>query len=294
MIKITNKTVKVHTDFYDFMPRWSLEKAEYDNAKITSIDEKPRSRVGADKQMMKRAGDLGIAEPLETWPYLPTTDEIIYHQFLDKITDKSNKFYPARDEDRRPIPKTGACHVVTDIIRVKTDTDTDEDEDNKEFLLSKGHIIAHDAAGVEVTHSIPWPEKWYKTLFNWSSEYNNSSKQFEKRCMGPSGVEQVYLLEFNKDNTKQLFDSRANDNLNFIVKVAQTEEVRNVRDVNVQKTFELFTNNSFDYLFSGEYIPAPVRQELRQEAVARGFIKGGSADYQVTAQPQSKGAPGVR
>jgi hypothetical protein len=211
MLKITNKTVKVHSDFYDFMPRWSLEKAEYEKTTIKSIDEKPQSRFGRDKnnQTMKRAGDIG--EPLDHWPYLARADEIIYHNFLDKIVDpKTNKFYPARDEDRRPIPKTGACHVVTDIIRVKTD--------ESEFLLSKGHIIGHDAAGQEATHSIPWPERWFKTLFNWSSEYNNSSKTFEKICMGPTGVEQVHLLEFNKENAKQLFDQRANDNLTSLLK----------------------------------------------------------------------------
>lgn len=280
-IKVTNKTVKVHSDYYDFMPRWSLEKAEYEKATIKSIDEKekPQSRFRGDKQtVMERASDIG--EPLDHWPYLATTDEIIYYQFIDKISD-GKKFYPARDEDRRPIPKTGACHVVTDIIRVKTD--------ESEFLLSKGHIIGHDAAGQEVTHSIPWPERWFKTLFNWSSEYNNSKKTFEKISMGPTGVEQVHLLEFNKNNAKELFDQRANDNLNFIVKIAQTEESRDVRDVNVQKTFELFTNNSFEYLFSGEYIPAPVRQELRAEAVARGYIKGGASDYQITGTPSKAG-----
>jgi hypothetical protein len=59
-------------------------------------------------------------------------------------------------------------------------------------------------------------------------------------------------------------------------------------DVNAQKTLERFSNNSFDYLWTAEYIPLPVKQELRQEAVARGYIKGGSADYLASAQPQSK------
>ena len=197
MLKVTNKTVKIHTDFFDFMPRWNLEKAEYEKAKIKSVDEKPESRftLNGDKKQIIRVGDLG--EPLEHWPYLPTTDEIVYHNFLDKIVDpKTNKFYPARDEDRRPIPKTGSCHVITDIIRLRVKTD------ESEFLLSKGNIIGHDAAGVEVSHYLPWPERWFKTLFNWSSEYSNTTKSFQKICMGPSGVEEVHLLEFNKNNAK--------------------------------------------------------------------------------------------
>jgi hypothetical protein len=60
------------------------------------------------------------------------------------------------------------------------------------------------------------------------------------------------------------------------------------KDVNSQKTFERFSNNTWDYLWSGEYIPIAVRQELRQEAVARGFIKGGSSDFTAT-QPLKGG-----
>jgi hypothetical protein len=40
-IKTTNRTVPVYQDFYDFMPRWKLETAVCEKAKITSIDEKP-------------------------------------------------------------------------------------------------------------------------------------------------------------------------------------------------------------------------------------------------------------
>jgi hypothetical protein len=283
-IKITNKTVKIHTDFYEFWPRWSLEKAEYDKAKITSVDEKPQSRYtmnGDNKQVLRRAaGDLG--EAMTTWPRLQTTEETTYHQFIDSIVDsKQNKFYPARDEDRRPLPKSGAMHAITDIIRLKTE--------ESEFLLSKGTIIGHDAAGEEVDFHLPWPERWFKTLFNWQNEYDNRSKGFIKRCLGPKGIEVQYTLPFTKENAKSLFDSRASDLVNFVVKQENSGEVKMVeRDVNALKPFERFANNTIDYLWSAEYIPLPVRQELRQEAVARGNIKGGSADYQVQAQPQSK------
>jgi hypothetical protein len=171
-IKITNRTIKIHTDFYDFAPRRSLEKAEYEKAKITSVDEKPESKFSRQnnkQEVVRRAGDIG--EPLTHWPYQPTIDEITWYNFLDKITDKNNKFYPARDEDRRPIPKTGAMHVITDLIRLKTG-------DNLEFLLSKGYVIGHDAAGEEVTQYLPQPERLIKTLFEWRSEANNLKKNF--------------------------------------------------------------------------------------------------------------------
>jgi hypothetical protein len=239
-IKITNKQVKVHTDYFDFMPRWSLEKKEYEQAKITSVDEKPVSRFSSNKQV-KRAGNLG--EPLEHWPRIPTPCEIPYYEYIDKILDsKSNKFYPARDQNRIPIKNTGAARYVTDLIRLKTG-------DSLEFLLSKGYMIGHDAAGEEVPHYLPWPEMWIKTLFSWNNEYNNNTKQFEKRCLGPSGTETVNMLESNKNNAKELFDQRANDLINFIVKDEVSQEARMVeKDVNSQKTLERFSNNTFDYL----------------------------------------------
>jgi hypothetical protein len=98
------------------------------------------------------------------------------------------------------------------------------------------------------------------------------------------------MLEFKKNNAKELSDQRANDLVNFIVKDEVSQEARRVEpDVNAQKTIERFSNNTFDYLWSGEYIRLPVRQELRQEAVARGYIKGGSSDYQATGQPSKAG-----
>ena len=100
-IKITNRTVPVHQHFYDSMPRWKLEAAEYEKAKITSVDEKPESMFGQqDKQrIIKMSSDIG--EPLTHWPRIPITDEIKYYEFLNKTVDpKTNKFYPTRDEER--------------------------------------------------------------------------------------------------------------------------------------------------------------------------------------------------
>jgi len=285
-IKITNRQITVHQDYYDFMPRWSLEKAEYEKATIKSVDEKPESRFNKnnkDKETVRRSGDLGA--PLDHWPRMPATEELVYYEFIDKISDsKSNKFYPARDQQNRiPIKNTGAMHVITDLIRLKTG-------DSLEFLLSKGYIVGHDAAGEEQYHYLPRPEMWIKTLFSWTNEYSNSRKTFDKICLGPSGTETVYMLEFNKNNAKELFDQRANDLVNFVVKDEISDEARMVeKDVNAIKTFERFANNSFDYLWSGEYIPVQVRAELRQEAVARGYIKGGGSDYQATAQPSKTG-----
>jgi hypothetical protein len=278
-IKVTNKQVKVHTDYFDFCQRWSLEKAEYEKAKI-SVDDKPHRFNSTSTNKSK--GDLAEAD--RTWPRFPITEELDYYNFLDKITDsKQNRFYPARDEDRRPIPKTGAMKITTDILRLKTG-------DNEEFLLTKSYIIGHDAAGEEVSFYLPFSEKWIKTLFEWRNEYNNSTKSFDKICLGPNDGIIQYQLPFNKENALELFKQRASDLVNFIVKDEVSQEARMVeKDVNSQKTFERFSNNSFDFLWSGEYIPIQVRAELRQEAVARGYIKGGAGDFQPPSEPAKGG-----
>lgn len=289
MLKITNKQIPVHQDYFEFWPRWSLEKAEYDKAKITPLDEKPESRYAINrdnKQVLRRAGDLG--EAMKTWPRIQTTEETTYYQFIDSITDsKTNKFYPARDEDRRPTKEgigKGASHVITDIIRLRTG------EDGQEFLLSKGNIIGHDAAGEEVAFWLPFPEYWFKTSFSWENEPDSRSKSFVKRCLGPNGIEKIYTLEYSKANAKKLFDQRTNDLINFIVKDEVSDKAKRVEpDVNCQKTFERFANNTFDYLWSADYLPIQVKSELRQEAVAMGHIRGGSSDFQVTAQPSKAG-----
>ena len=78
--------------------------------------------------------------------------------------------------------------------------------------------------------------------------------------------------------------------INFIVKDEISDEARRVEpDVNALKTFERFSNNTFDFLWSGEYIPVQVRAELRQEAVARGYIKGVTSDFQPPSQPSKTG-----
>ena len=47
---------------------------------------------------------------------------------------------------------------------------------------------------------------------------------------------------------------------------------------------------SFDFLWRAEYMPAPVKQELRQEAIAQGLIHGVSSDYSMPGPGSSSGS----
>jgi hypothetical protein len=101
----------------------------------------------------------------------------------------------------------------------------------------------------------------------------------EKVLQGPSGSEEVYTLPFNKENSKQLFDRRQNDLINFVVKDEQTGKPFQIKDVNSLKTFELF-QKPFEYLYNAEYQSPQVKAELRQAAIADALIGGNISDYQ--------------
>jgi hypothetical protein len=125
------------------------------------------------------------------------------------------------------------------------------------------------------------PSIHWETLLD--TEYNDKTKQMEKVLQGPSGSEEIYTMPFNKENLKKLYDIRQNENLNFVVKDEQTGKPFQVKDVNSLKTFELF-QKPFEYLYNAEYLSPQVKAELRQQAVADGFIGGNISDYQ---QPSS-------
>ena len=73
------------------------------------------------------------------------------------------------------------------------------------------------------------------------------------------------------------------------VKEEATRKVFEVKDVtgNITKSYELLRDQSFDYLFSAEYIPKEIKAELRQEAVAQGIIHGTTADFNQPAKSDS-------
>jgi len=225
--------------------------------------------VDQNKSKFKKS-DLD-QEPM-TWPRLKSSKETGYERFLEEVINpKTGEFYPERDSDGRSIKNTGATYYITDIYRIRR-------ADGSEFLYAKGIVYAFNSLGDPVTHFILKPEIWSKTNFNYNTEYNDKTKQMEKVLQGPSGSEEIYTMPFNLANLKSLYDRRQNENLNFVVKDEQTGEPFQAKDVNSQKTLELFQKD-FDYLFNAEYIPAEVKAELRQAAVSEGLIGGTASDY---------------
>ena len=81
------------------------------------------------------------------------------------------------------------------------------------------------------------------------------------------------------------------DECEFILKDLKTGEARSVSWSSVKDTLNLFCNKSFEYLWKADYMPAPVKAENRQEAVAKGLIKGVASDYSM--QSSTTGTAGV-
>jgi hypothetical protein len=150
------------------------------------------------------------------------------------------------------------------------------------FRLTTDESLKYIA--IRFGRAISMPEIWLKTNFLYETEYNDKTQQMEKVLQSPSSAEEVYTMPFNKDNLISLFDIRKDENLNFVVKDEQTGKPFQVKDVNSQKTFELF-QKPFEYLYSAEYIPPEVKDELRQAAAADNLIGGNIGDY---AQPAGR------
>jgi hypothetical protein len=258
---ITNKTVKPFIKAVDLYPGFKLEEECFSKAIIKDVDQKSK---------FKKKSDLD-QEP-RTWPREKSGKETAYERFLEEVINpKTGEFYPERDNDGRSIKGTGATYYITDIYRIRR-------ADGSEYLYTKGRVDAYNSLGDPVNHSTSKPETWTKTNFSYKTEWNEKTKQPEKVLQGPSGPEEMYTLPFNKENLKELYDRRQNEFINFVVKDEPTKKAFQVKDVNSQKTFELF-QKPFEYLYNAEYIPAEVKQELRQAAVADGFIGGRASDY---------------
>lgn len=259
---ITNETVKPFTKVVDLFPGFKLEEECFSKAIIKDPNETTKSRF-------KKKSDLD-QEPM-TWPREKSAKETAYEIFLDEtVNSKTGEFYP-QIKDKIPVKNTGATYYITDIYRLRRPT-------GEEFLYSKGMAYAFDSLGNPVNHAISMPETWWKTNFKYKIEYSDKTKQPEEVLQGPSQSETVYTMPFSKENLKQLYDRRQNDLINFVVKDEKTDKPFQVKDVNSQKTFELF-QKPFEYLFNAEYLAPQVKAELRQQAVAEGLIGGNISDY---------------
>src|SRR4030095_9158029 len=98
---------KIHTDFYDFIPGFEKQAAEFKKAELPDYEGFNKKSKDKDK---KNKGE--VEEPI-TYPYVKSTFETAYETWIEKVVnEKSRRFFPQKDEDSRAVPNTGAYRTV--------------------------------------------------------------------------------------------------------------------------------------------------------------------------------------
>ena len=220
---ITNRTVKPFIKAEDLYPGFKEEEKCFSSAIIKDMNESRKKKGKSDLDQ----------EPM-TWPREKGSRETAYELFLEEVINpKTGEYFPERDASGAAIKNTGLTYYITDITRIKRG-------DGSEFLYTKGIALAYNSLGDPVTHFISKPEIWTRTNFSYKTEFNDKTRQLEKVLQGPSRNELVYTLPFTKDNLKQLYDRRQNENLNLTVKDEPTGKAFQVKDVtgNMTKSYE--------------------------------------------------------
>src|SRR5437867_7239437 len=255
---------KIHQEFFDIIPGFEKQQAEFKKAILPDYE----GRFNKKGKGMK--GE--VEEPI-TYPYVKSTLELAYEMWIEKVVnEKTSKFFPAKDDENRSVPNTGAWKTIRAIERVKL-------ADGSEFLLTKSDLHGWDALGEPVVFFASYIGKWTKTIWRFKTVVNPKTMQPEKVFDAVGSQEQVYEIPFTKENLSELWNQRESDLIQLTVKDEPTGNVVDIKDVIPQKRFELLRDCEFDYLFKANYIPDAIKEEMRKEALAQGLIGGNVSDY---------------
>ena len=85
----------------------------------------------------------------------------------------------------------------------------------------------------------------------------------------PENVDRLYYGNGAGVNGNRLVSSRYNNVSrlpNLYVKDERTRDTIAVQWSDPKTTLDLFKHKDFYYLFNGDYVPAPVREEIREKA----------------------------
>jgi hypothetical protein len=221
----------------DFMPNWKKQDRCFEEEKVELVDPLHSTKI------MKNGKPV-----IKAWPHDKPVAQISYENWLKEVTNpETNEFYPARNKEGNPIKRTGAKHIVTQIIRVRR-------KDRSEYLISQGQVIGYNAFGNVVGRNCAKPEVWTRTLFNHERVCDQKINSTKMQTTGTLGTEDVYEMQFNEKNLKQLFALRKSDTeISFTVKDEATDKSVSVRtEPNINDTLKLFLK-PFDYLFNADY-----------------------------------------
>ncbi|HJT85732.1 MAG TPA: hypothetical protein VJ697_14715 [Nitrososphaeraceae archaeon] len=250
----------------NLFPRWEIEERNWN----TEVGTKSMNVYNMDTNRIKTVQVQG-------YPRIKSPDQLYWEKFYASIVElTSGIFYPERDLQGNVVePSDGKARariIISQIIRLKSVL-------GKEYLYL-GTVYGFNSLGVLVSYPYHRKEAYTKTVFKKNRFYDSKSGHMTEKNEGPMGQQEEYLLEFFPEAVDELFEDvvkhdtplvyrrnrhKTPDNpCNFIVKDESTGTAIAVEWSSLEKTLELFRTKSFEYLFNAEYIPAPVKAEMRQ------------------------------
>ena len=164
-------------------------------------------------------------------------------------------------------------YIIHNIVRVRSYS-------GQEYLFSSGVLLGFSSLGAPVEYPISRPETYIKTHWHKERDYNKNTGRMEETIKSPAGQQEVYLLPFSAEAVEELFSHtikpdtpsvyiRARNKFtfdkpcNFVVRDERNNTNIAVEWSNIIKTKELFATKNFSYLYNSEYIPEPLKMEMR-------------------------------
>ena len=250
----------------NLFPRWEIEEREW-NTEAGTREVNVRNLESNKSKTIQVQG----------FPRLKPVTQISWEKIYSSMVEPTSRtFYPERDLQGNVIePSDGgprARIIVSQIICLKSVI-------GKEYLYSIGTIYGFNSLGVLVSYPYYKKEVYTKTFFKKNRSYDSKSGHMIERIEGPSGQQDQYLLEFSPSTVDELFAQTIKHDTPFVYRRNRHRTPANpcifiVKDEisgvaiavewsSLEKTLELFKTKSFEYLFNTEYIPSPVKAEMR-------------------------------
>jgi hypothetical protein len=213
------------------------------------------------------------------FPRVKPVDQRGYELFYSKVINPENgKPYEERDSGGNIVKQPDGLgpirHIVTTIVRVKN-------WDDNEYLYTLGTLYGFNSFGSLVSYYLHKPEVWTQTLFDKKRKYDQKSDRIIEITSDIMGIQDVYMIPFSAEAVDELYAKTIKTNTPIIYKFKNKKRTSSrpcnfiVRDErasgvsvavewsNIEKTLELFKTKSFEYLYNGDYIPAPVKAEMK-------------------------------
>ena len=196
-------------------------------------------------------------------------------QFLGHFTQKEiYKVIESSDDGHR------VRDIVSSVIHLKS-------VNRQEFLYPIDTIYEFNNLEVLVSYPCYKPEVFTRIFFDKQSFYDSKTERITERIKSPIRQQDQYLLPFSaeaidelfsdtiKNNTPQIYIRRNREGKTITKPCNFKDELSGVTIAvewdNTNRTLEFFKTKSFDYLFNTQYIPEPIKAEMR--ARSEGIIR---------------------